>query len=53
MKQYSSIDDEKEDMKKVHYASVIGSLMYAIIYTRLDIAHFVGIVSRFLSSLGR
>ena len=31
---------EKEDkMSKVPYASAIGSLMYAMVSTRLDIAH--------------
>ena len=35
-------------MSKVLYASAIGSLMYAMVCTRLDIAHAVG-VSRFMS----
>ncbi|KAF3634692.1 putative phosphatidylserine synthase 2-like [Capsicum annuum] len=42
MKQCPSNDDEKEDMKKVSYASVVGSLMYAMVCTRPDIAHAVG-----------
>ena len=37
-------------MKKVPYASVIGSLMYAMVCSRPDIAHAVGVVSRFLSN---
>ncbi|KAF3648202.1 hypothetical protein FXO37_19575 [Capsicum annuum] len=48
-----SSDDEKEDKKKVPYASAAGSLMYAIVCTKLDIAHAVGGVSRFLSNSGR
>ncbi|KAL6310751.1 hypothetical protein AAG906_015088 [Vitis piasezkii] len=36
-------------MSKVPYASAIGSLMYAMVCTRLDIAHAVGVVSRFMS----
>ena len=36
-------------MSKVPYASAIGSLMYAIVCTRPDIAHAVGVVSRFMS----
>jgi ATP-binding cassette subfamily B (MDR/TAP) protein 1 len=32
-------------MDKIPYASAIGSLMYAMVYTRLDIAHVVGVVS--------
>lgn len=52
-KQCPSSDDEKEDMKKVPYASAVGSLMYAMVCTRPDIAHAVGVVSRFLSNPGR
>ncbi|MCI64206.1 GDSL esterase/lipase 1-like, partial [Trifolium medium] len=35
-------------MKKVPYASAVGSLMYDMVCTRPDIAHEVGVVSRFL-----
>ncbi|KAL6342211.1 hypothetical protein AAG906_006827 [Vitis piasezkii] len=40
-------------MRKVPYALAVGSLMYAMVYTRLDIAHVVGVVSKFLSNLGK
>ena len=40
-------------MSKVPYASVIGSLMYAMVCTRPDIAHAVGVVSRFMSRPGK
>ena len=40
-------------MQRVPYASVVGSLMYAMVCTRPDIAHVVGTVSRFLSNPGR
>ena len=44
---------EKEDkMSKVPYASAIGSLMYAMVCTRLDIAHTVGVISRYMSHPG-
>ncbi|CAL1413563.1 unnamed protein product [Linum trigynum] len=46
-------DEEKEAMENVPYASVVGSLMYAMVCTRSDIAHVVGIVSRFLSNPGK
>ena len=36
-------------MSKVPYASTIGSLMYAMVCTRPDIAHVVGVVSSFMS----
>ncbi|XP_075085139.1 secreted RxLR effector protein 161-like [Nicotiana tabacum] len=35
-------------MSKVPYASVVGSLMYAMVCTRPDIAHAVGVVSRYM-----
>lgn len=34
----------------VTYSLAIGSLMYAMVFTRPDIAHVVGIVSRFISN---
>ena len=40
-------------MSKVPYASAIGSLMYAMVCIRLDIAHAVGVVSRFMSKPGK
>ena len=40
-------------MKNVPYASVVGSLMYAMVCTRLDIAFVVGITSRFLTNPGK
>ncbi|RVW83202.1 Retrovirus-related Pol polyprotein from transposon TNT 1-94 [Vitis vinifera] len=33
-------------MPKVPYASTVGSLMYAMVCTRPDIAHAIGVVSR-------
>jgi len=52
-KQSPSNKAEKLDMKQVPYASAVGSLMYVMVCTRPDIAHVVGIVSRFLSNLCR
>ena len=40
-------------MSKVPYALVIGSLMYVMVCTRPDIAHAVGIVSKFISKPGK
>ena len=51
--QCPSTDDEKRDMQRVPYASAVGSLMYAMVCTRPDIAYAVGVVSRFLSNPGR
>ena len=42
-------EEEMDHMSKVPYALTIGSLMYAMVYTKLDIANVVGVVSRFMS----
>ena len=44
-------EEERNHMSKVPYASAIGSLMYAMVCTRLDIAHAMEVVSRFMSRL--
>ncbi|MCE8502524.1 DDE-type integrase/transposase/recombinase, partial [Latilactobacillus sakei] len=43
---------ESERMKNIPYASAVGSLMYAMICTRPDIAKAVSVVSRFQSNPG-
>ncbi|GMI80802.1 cysteine-rich RLK (RECEPTOR-like protein kinase) 8 [Hibiscus trionum] len=40
-------------MQKVHYSSAMGSLMYAMVCTRPDLAYAIGTISRFLSNPGR
>eukprot|EP00253_Pinus_taeda_P006357 PITA_06357 len=40
-------------MSKVPYALAVGSLMYVMVYTRPDIAHAVGVVSRYMNNLGK
>eukprot|EP00253_Pinus_taeda_P026861 PITA_26861 len=40
--------EEEEDMSRVPYASVVGTLMHAMVYTRPEIAHVVGVLSRFM-----
>eukprot|EP00253_Pinus_taeda_P023034 PITA_23034 len=45
--------EEEEDMSCVPYASAVGSLMYAMVCTILDIAHAVGVLSRFMSKPGK
>ncbi|GJX59461.1 putative RNA-directed DNA polymerase [Tanacetum coccineum] len=39
-----------EKMDRVSYTSAVGSLMYAMVCTRPDLAHAIGVVSRFLSN---
>ncbi|RVW88542.1 Retrovirus-related Pol polyprotein from transposon TNT 1-94 [Vitis vinifera] len=41
---------EKKDMERFPYASAIGSLMYAQVCTRSDIAYIVGMLGRYLSN---
>ena len=45
--------DEKDFMNNVPYKSAVGSLMYAMVSTRPDIAHVVGVVSRYMSNPGK
>ncbi|MCO5567257.1 hypothetical protein L7F22_020946 [Adiantum nelumboides] len=46
-------DTKKAEMAKIPYASACGSLMYAMVATRPDIAYAVGVVSRFMSNPGK
>ena len=39
-------------MSRVSYASIMGSIMYAMTYTRSDVAYSLGVVSRYQSDLG-
>eukprot|EP00253_Pinus_taeda_P034716 PITA_34716 len=45
--------EEEEDMSRVPYASAVGTLMYAMVCTRPDIAHAVEVLSRFMSKPGK
>jgi hypothetical protein len=40
-------------MTRVLYALAVGNLIYAMICTRSDIAHVVGVVSKFASNSGK
>lgn len=44
--------EEETKMSKVPYALAVGSLMYAMVCTRPDIAHAVGVISRYMSNPG-
>ncbi|KAJ9566889.1 hypothetical protein OSB04_002855 [Centaurea solstitialis] len=52
-KDYPSSKEEIEEMDRISYASAVGSLMYAMVCTRPDIAYVLGVVSRFLSNPGK
>ncbi|GJY11344.1 retrovirus-related pol polyprotein from transposon TNT 1-94 [Tanacetum coccineum] len=47
-----SSEKERMEMSRVPYASAVGSLMFAMICTRPDIAHAVGVVSRYMAKPG-
>ena len=48
--QSPTTEEERDHMAKVSYASAIRNLMYAMICTRPDTAHAVGVVSRYISN---
>ncbi|GKB23089.1 hypothetical protein Tco_0862490 [Tanacetum coccineum] len=52
-KQAPKTEASRRIMAKVPYALAVGSVMYAIVYTMIDIAHAVGVVRRFMSNPGR
>ncbi|KAL4323155.1 hypothetical protein GQ457_11G027600 [Hibiscus cannabinus] len=48
-----SSEEERMEMSRVPYASAMGSLMFAMICTRPDIAQAVGVVSRYMANPGK
>ena len=52
-KSCSSSKKEKKDIVSTIYSSAIGSLMYAMVCTWLDIAHAIDVVSRFMVNPGK
>ncbi|MCO5556240.1 hypothetical protein L7F22_009786 [Adiantum nelumboides] len=47
------VEEEKAERKKIPYASAVGSLMYAMIATRPDIAFAMVVVSQYMSNPGK
>ena len=47
-----STKEQREYMSKISYASAIGSIMYAMLCTRLDVAHALSMTSRFQQDPG-
>lgn len=41
--------EEKEIMRKIPYVSAIGSIMYAMVCSRLEISHVVSLTRRFMA----
>jgi hypothetical protein len=52
-KQCAESDDDLEYMSKVSYSSVVGSLMYAMVCSRPDLSHALGVVSRYMANPSR
>ena len=50
---FPKTQEEMEYMSEVPYASIVGSLMYAMVCIRLDISHAVGVVSRYMNNPGK
>ncbi|KAH9781841.1 hypothetical protein KPL71_008631 [Citrus sinensis] len=46
-------DDDFNYMRKIPYSSAVGSIMYAMVCTRPDLAHGVGVISRFMGNPGK
>ncbi|GKD46415.1 hypothetical protein Tco_1271060, partial [Tanacetum coccineum] len=53
LKDYSVRDYDDERMSKVSYGNAVGSLMYLMVCTRLDIAHAVSVVRKYLANSGK
>ena len=49
---FPKTQEEEDKIYKVPYALVLGSLMYAMVCIRLDIAHALGVVSKYMSHPG-
>ena len=45
--------EEIDNMSLIPYASAVGSLMYAMVWTRPNIAHALGVVRRYMDNLGK
>ena len=52
LNQCSKNNLEREQMKNIPYASIVGSLMYAQVYTRPDITFVVRMLRRYQSNPG-
>ncbi|GJT43808.1 retrovirus-related pol polyprotein from transposon TNT 1-94 [Tanacetum coccineum] len=52
-KQAPKTEASRRRMARVPYASGVGSMMYTMVCTRPNIAHAMGVVSRFMSNPGR
>ena len=49
----SQSDEEVDYMSRVPYSSAMGSLMYAMVCSRLDLAYAISAVSRYMAKPGK
>ena len=48
-----STEEKRKLNGKIPYASAVGSIMYAMVATRVDLAYAVWVVSRYMSNPGQ
>ena len=53
IQQKPSNERERQEMQAIPYANIVGSIMYAMISTRPDIAQAISVTSRFMADHGR
>ena len=46
-------EEERDHIDKMSYTSTVGSLIYAIVCTRPNIVHVVGVVRKYMSNPGK
>lgn len=51
--QSPSTEEEKLKMSKIQYSSAVGSLMYAMVCTRPDLAYAVSVLSKYMANPGQ
>ena len=53
VEKFPKTHEEIEHMTSVPYASVVGSLMYAMVFTQPNISHVVGVLRKYMSTPGK
>ncbi|KAL5580423.1 hypothetical protein UlMin_012865 [Ulmus minor] len=48
--QCPSSNEEKKEMEKVPYSSAVGSVMFTMVSTRLDISNVISVLNKFMSN---
>jgi len=42
------VEEDRRDMKTSPYANGVGSIMYGMVYSKLDLTHAISVVSKFM-----